>query len=381
MFGLTCRLCGFPHGAAQESANPRASACGARKANCFEAPASNMYVGSYHRAARRAADAITTPGTKIMILSAAYGLLDLDDVIMRYERRLGQRYAITAQGLREQAEQLGLTDTPEVVVLAPAAYADLATHVWPHAHRPLAGTRGIGDQMARFTALATGRTTVADLLGAAPATAMPATSRPTAARNEHTVSIRGGQVHLAATPPGRAAAVAPVCPATSPAAGGSSPTLRSAAPAVSPSSPGAAPWTAGAPWSTAAHALGTPGQPTGTRPARRRRFSGTGRTASVPGRADRDAVAGGGGRVPLLRGDRAGRPAAACGTAGGMSRRARRGTSRLHPRAMLRRAADRPAAGTCGVHDRRSVAHHLGRAAPCRAVSRCRAGGRQALSR
>lgn len=191
-------------------------ACGARKKDTFEAPAGAMYTGSYHRAARRAADAITTPDTRIMILSAAYGLLDLDDVIMRYERRLGQRYAITTQGLREQAEQLGLTDTAEVVVLAPAAYADMAAHVWPHAQRPLAGTRGIGDQMARFAALATGRTTVADLLGTAPATAMPATSRPTAARNEHTVSIHGGQVHLAATPPGRAAAVAPVCPANQP---------------------------------------------------------------------------------------------------------------------------------------------------------------------
>jgi hypothetical protein len=30
-----------------------------------------MYVGSYHRAARRAADAISTPGDRIMILSHA----------------------------------------------------------------------------------------------------------------------------------------------------------------------------------------------------------------------------------------------------------------------------------------------------------------------
>ena len=44
---------------------------GARKANCFEAPAGQMYIGSYHRAARRAADAISTPGDRIMILSYA----------------------------------------------------------------------------------------------------------------------------------------------------------------------------------------------------------------------------------------------------------------------------------------------------------------------
>jgi len=30
-----------------------------------------MYIGSYHRAARRAADAISTPGDRIMILSYA----------------------------------------------------------------------------------------------------------------------------------------------------------------------------------------------------------------------------------------------------------------------------------------------------------------------
>jgi hypothetical protein len=42
---------------------------------------------------------------------------------MRYDMRLSQRHAITADGLREQAEQLGLLDTAEVIVLAPAAYA------------------------------------------------------------------------------------------------------------------------------------------------------------------------------------------------------------------------------------------------------------------
>src|SRR6266508_5848192 len=191
-------------------------ACGARKAACFEAPAGEMYVGSYHRAARRAADALTTPGTRVMILSARYGRLDMSDVILRYEMRLGHRFAITAQGLREQAEQVGLRDTAEVVVLAPGAYAELAAHVWPHAHLPLAGTCGIGEQMARLTALATGRTTVADLVSAEPRTAVPETTLTTSSGDEHTVSIRGGLVHLADTPPGRAGALAPMCPADQP---------------------------------------------------------------------------------------------------------------------------------------------------------------------
>ena len=119
-----------------------------------------MYTGSYHRAARRAADAVAagTPGAVVMILSARYGLLRLDDEILRYNMRLGQRGAITAQGLREQAEQLGLRDAGEVTLLAPAAYAELARASWPDARRPLAGTTGIGEQMERLAALANGRT-------------------------------------------------------------------------------------------------------------------------------------------------------------------------------------------------------------------------------
>jgi hypothetical protein len=45
--------------------------CGARKKACFETRAGEMYTGSYHRAARRAADAIAAPGTRVMILSYA----------------------------------------------------------------------------------------------------------------------------------------------------------------------------------------------------------------------------------------------------------------------------------------------------------------------
>jgi hypothetical protein len=131
-------------------------ACGARKADLPAAPAGRMYVGSYHRAARRAADRLATAGpagARIMIVSAAYGLLDLAENITRYELRLGQPGSVTAANLRDQAEQRGLLDAGEVLVLAPAAYAALASEVWPYADNVLAGTRGIGDQMARLAAL------------------------------------------------------------------------------------------------------------------------------------------------------------------------------------------------------------------------------------
>ena len=117
-----------------------------------------MYVGSYHRASRRAADALAAafPGTRVMILSARYGLLALDDRIMQYQTRLGDARAVTSAGLVEQAEQLGLRDTTDVVALMPKAYAAFARIVWPQATTPLAGSRGIGEQLRRLTAIAAG---------------------------------------------------------------------------------------------------------------------------------------------------------------------------------------------------------------------------------
>lgn len=47
----------------------------------------------------------------------------------------------------------------EVVVLAPAAYVNLAAQVWLHALLPHDDTRGIGDQMVRLAALANRRPT------------------------------------------------------------------------------------------------------------------------------------------------------------------------------------------------------------------------------
>jgi hypothetical protein len=114
-------------------------------------------VGSYHQAARRASHALTTSDSRVMIMSAFYGLVDLDQRLLTYDCRLGQRHAITTDHLRLRAEQLNLLDTPEVIVLAPAAYTALVTQVCPHAHGPLTGAGGIGYQMARLTGLATDR--------------------------------------------------------------------------------------------------------------------------------------------------------------------------------------------------------------------------------
>ncbi|WP_327009721.1 DUF2637 domain-containing protein [Dactylosporangium sp. NBC_01737] len=167
--------------------------CGARKADRIEAPAGELYVGSYHRAARRAAEAIRTPGTRVMILSAWYGLVDLSDLLLRYDARLGQRYTISRDGLREQAEQLGLLDVTDVVVLAPAPYARLARFVWPHATCPLDGTRGMGEQLRRFVALASAAATIAP---APQAKARPTRWDRSVAGERHVIGAQGGDIHL-----------------------------------------------------------------------------------------------------------------------------------------------------------------------------------------
>jgi len=337
-------------------------ACGARKANCFQAPAGEMYVGSYHRAARRAADAITTRGTQVMILSARYGLLDLSDVILRYEMRLGQRYAITAQGLREQAEQLGLLDTTEVVVLAPGAYADLAAQVWPHAQLPLAGTRGIGEQMTRLTALATGRVTVADLVNAEPGTGVAEASLAAASGDEHLVSIRGGLVHLADTPPGRTGALAPICPADQPGRRWRlthDPMTCTRCDSIAARRRALDRWCA----MVERGALGMSTTPRLTGP----------RVAGQTGAAPRRPAARG--RPPGPR--RAGHPDAGTATAGGTCPRARLGRSRsCLPRTQPR--TDDRAAGIRGTRGRRSGGHHPRRAAPGSGVCRRRVARRPA---
>ncbi|MFB6703171.1 DUF6884 domain-containing protein [Streptomyces sp. NPDC056333] len=128
--------------------------CGSRKLG-RRARAADMYVGSYHRACRRAADALQPD--RLLILSARYGLLDLDDVIEPYDTPHGAAGAITGQDLLEQAALLHIVRLDPVVALGGARHVSLVRTVWPHARTPLAGTRGMGEQMARLAMLRNGR--------------------------------------------------------------------------------------------------------------------------------------------------------------------------------------------------------------------------------
>ncbi|MFG2358383.1 DUF6884 domain-containing protein [Streptomyces sp. NPDC048521] len=125
--------------------------CGARKLD-HRARAADMYIGSYHRACRRAAEALRPD--RLVILSARYGLLDLDDEIEPYDTPHGAVGAVTVGLLRDQARTRGIVALDPVVVLGGARHVTLARSVWPHALTPLSGTRGMGEQLARLAAMA-----------------------------------------------------------------------------------------------------------------------------------------------------------------------------------------------------------------------------------
>jgi hypothetical protein len=125
--------------------------CGGRKADA-PAPAGELYTGTYHRAARRAADTLTANGGRVLILSSLHGLVTLDQILAPYELRAGQPGTVTGETLRAQAAALGITDAA-TVVLGGRAYVELARQVWPALAAPLDKTRGIGEQMSRLAAI------------------------------------------------------------------------------------------------------------------------------------------------------------------------------------------------------------------------------------
>jgi hypothetical protein len=88
-----------------------------------------------------------------------------------------------------------------------ALHCALGEQVWPDAQLPLRGNRGIGDQMARFAALATGRTTVTALLSTAPDSRSPVVM-PAATSDQDTDSVRRGEHHPAESSVSEAATLA-----------------------------------------------------------------------------------------------------------------------------------------------------------------------------
>lgn len=122
--------------------------CGARK-QTTRSRAADQYVGTYFKLALQAARRIV-PEDRIRIISALHGILPLHRVIAPYNVRLGDPTAITAPMLRQQARSVHLHRCSDVTVLGGNEYSHLIQQVWPHAHAPLAGSRGIGEQQHRL---------------------------------------------------------------------------------------------------------------------------------------------------------------------------------------------------------------------------------------
>ncbi|MGW3563600.1 DUF3560 domain-containing protein [Streptomyces sp. NPDC000941] len=123
--------------------------CSGKKAPGVQrAAARELYTGTYHRACLSAAEAMAEPGDAVLILSALYGLITPDTVIDTYDVKAGDPDTVTAETLVCQALSMGV-DKCSAVVLAGAAYVDLARHVWEAPELPFAGTAGIGEQLSR----------------------------------------------------------------------------------------------------------------------------------------------------------------------------------------------------------------------------------------
>ena len=119
-------------------------------------PARELYAaGSYHRAAARAAAALTQNGRagRVLILSALHGLVDPEQLLVPYDVRVGDPNTVTAATLREQAHDFRLEEA-DVTMLGGRAYVQLIRQALPDVATPLAGTCGIGEQLARLSQIA-----------------------------------------------------------------------------------------------------------------------------------------------------------------------------------------------------------------------------------
>lgn len=145
--------------------------CSGAKADDARLPAGERYTGSFHRAAMVAARRITEDDRLILIASARYGLIALDEVTEPYDRRLDAlghddlrqwlgwvqcdagsrwtagRYAVrTMNGIRPRAGRPGAP----VILFTPAFYTEKLLTIpliARHAVRPLPfeGCGGIGE--------------------------------------------------------------------------------------------------------------------------------------------------------------------------------------------------------------------------------------------
>lgn len=125
--------------------------CGAAK-SATPAPAAELYVGQHFRLALQAARAIVTgDDSRVRILSARHGLLELHELVEPYTQTAASwqgREHHWAALIRAQAGRQGLLEPGEAIVaLTPLAYTRALVRVWDGwVAEAMRATRGIGDQ-------------------------------------------------------------------------------------------------------------------------------------------------------------------------------------------------------------------------------------------
>lgn len=115
--------------------------CGNSKRNGLSR-ADRMYTGGYHKMCLKFARSLVDDN-EILILSAKYGFIRLDTVIMPYDVSFTKtpKKAITIEELKDQISYDGL-----VVALGGKAYTEKCKAVFPHCVTPLP-TKTIGYQV------------------------------------------------------------------------------------------------------------------------------------------------------------------------------------------------------------------------------------------
>lgn len=137
--------------------------CSGRKAHGALLPARERYTGTLHRLAMAAARTITVED-RILILSARYGLLHLEDLTEPYDQALQTlpREELQATAARDHAAACGLhwaDPDASVVALVPNSYQRVLDQSPLLARKlisPLMGCRGIGEMRGRLSRLRDG---------------------------------------------------------------------------------------------------------------------------------------------------------------------------------------------------------------------------------
>ena len=135
--------------------------CGAAKLD-HAAPAAELYTGAHFRYVLNAAlELADGDRSRVRILSARHGLLELGQAVAPYDMKMGDPHSVMAYQVRQQLEVLAWGQNVHLVALTPNAYTDkLNTAVTGgdglsgvRLTQAFAGCRGIGEQRGRVAEL------------------------------------------------------------------------------------------------------------------------------------------------------------------------------------------------------------------------------------